>query len=358
MNNLAQIEPIKQKIRTASTVAVMALHKFIFEKEGDRKNRQRLRDFEGFAFKKDTEKYANKIEAARGLTFGDLISCCNILGLEYGGNKDELVIRILHGLMNLNTLTHKDHEQDDESDEDMSDDGTVDEQDDEIEERRNNEEEENNLEENHSTRGGQMHTRFSMTYRDVQDSIKTFTGKDTYPVERWIAEFEDAANLFGCAQIHEMLVKRRLKRDETLQEYILFGVKMRDETDLKLREVIEQEFKSRFEEERNEIRARAKEQILKVQSENCKTYNLRRKKATEYQVGNLVAIKRTQLGPGRKLRAKYLGPYQVEKIKPNDTYDVIKSGSHEGPVTTSTCAEYLKPWNVVNYKLSFLFVTR
>ena len=55
-----------------------------------------------------------------------------------------------------------------------------------------------------------------------------------------------------------------------------FGVKMRDETDLKLREVIEQEFRSKFEEERNEIRARTKEQILKVQSKNCKTSDVRR----------------------------------------------------------------------------------
>ncbi|XP_011054535.1 PREDICTED: uncharacterized protein LOC105146151 [Acromyrmex echinatior] len=62
---------------------------------------------------------------------------------------------------------------------------------------------------------------------------------------------------------------------------LLFGIKMRDETDLKLHEVIEQEFRSKFEEERNEIRARAKEQILKVQSENRKTYNFRHKKATE-----------------------------------------------------------------------------
>ena len=41
---------------------------------------------------------------------------------------------------------------------------------------------------------------------------------------------------------------------------LLFGVKMCDETDLKLREIIEQEFQSKFEEERNEIRARMKEQ--------------------------------------------------------------------------------------------------
>jgi len=105
-----------------------------------------------------------------------------------------------------------------------------------------------------------------MTYRDVKDSIKTFSGKDAYPIERWIVDFEDAAELFAwtelqkvvfakkslsgpakmlienegvirtwkklktilrdefadkvnSAQIHEMLVKRRLRKEETLQEY-------------------------------------------------------------------------------------------------------------------------------------------
>ncbi|KYQ53535.1 hypothetical protein ALC60_00061, partial [Trachymyrmex zeteki] len=125
---------------------------------------------------------------------------------------------------------------------------------------------------------------------------------------------------------------------------LLFGVKLRDETDFQLREMVEQEIQSQFEIERNELRNRAKKQILKVQSENCKTYNLRRKPASKYNIDDLVAIKRTQLGSGRKLRAKYLSPYRIQKIKPNDTYDVIKVGEHEGPIHTSTCAEYIKPW--------------
>jgi len=98
------------------------------------------------------------------------------------------------------------------------------------------------------------------------------------------------------------------------------------------------------------MRTRAKEQILKVQPENCKTYNLKRKTALKHKVGNVVAIKRTQLGPGRKLRVKYLGPYRIGKVKTNDTYDVIKVGEHEGPAQTSTCAEYVKPWNTARSK--------
>ncbi|GBL93950.1 Transposon Tf2-9 polyprotein [Araneus ventricosus] len=56
-------------------------------------------------------------------------------------------------------------------------------------------------------------------------------------------------------------------------------------------------------------------------------------------------IKRTQHGPGLKFKSKFLGPYKITKIKPNDTYDVKKIGFVEGPVHTSTCAEYLKPWS-------------
>jgi len=58
---------------------------------------------------------------------------------------------------------------------------------------------------------------------------------------------------------------------------LLFGIQMRGETDLRLSEIIEQEFQSQFNEERNHLRDKAKEQILKVQFENCRTYNLRPK---------------------------------------------------------------------------------
>ncbi|KYN13297.1 hypothetical protein ALC57_14514, partial [Trachymyrmex cornetzi] len=145
------IETIKQKIRTVSTAAVTALHKLVFEEEGDRKNRQRLRDFKGFTFRSDTPEYTDKLECGRRLMIGDLISCCNILGLEYHGSKEEIITRIVHELMNLNTLVPK-----------------------------NNDEE--------------------VSYRDVEGSIKTFTGKDAYPVERWVSDFEDTADLFECKQ--------------------------------------------------------------------------------------------------------------------------------------------------------------
>ena len=44
-----------------------------------------------------------------------------------------------------------------------------------------------------------------------------------------------------------------------------------------------------------------------MQTENCKSYNSRRKKATTYKIGDLVAIRRTHFGFGLKLKPKYLG---------------------------------------------------
>ncbi|XP_046141945.1 uncharacterized protein LOC123987838 [Osmia bicornis bicornis] len=92
------------------------------------------------------------------------------------------------------------------------------------------------------------------------------------------------------------------------------------------------------------LRQEAKKQILKVQNENKKTYNLRRKSANAYKIGDLVAIKRTQVQPGSKLKPKYLGPYRIIKVKDSNTYDVTKEGYCDGPKTTTTCAEYVKPW--------------
>ncbi|KAM8708298.1 hypothetical protein ACLKA7_015293 [Drosophila subpalustris] len=127
---------------------------------------------------------------------------------------------------------------------------------------------------------------------------------------------------------------------------MLVGVKMRTKEDLEIRDLINKEAVRVFNDERSDLRAKAKAQIVKLQSENKMTYNLRRKSARRYDVGDLVAIKRTQFGSGLKLKAKFLGPYQVVKVKHSNSYDVQKVGNSDGPKNTTTCAEYMKPWSI------------
>ncbi|XP_076483139.1 uncharacterized protein LOC143304562 [Bombus vancouverensis nearcticus] len=108
---------------------------------------------------------------------------------------------------------------------------------------------------------------------------------------------------------------------------------------------IEDEQAAVFQEERDQLRADAKRRIEEIQIRNKRAYNRRRKKATAYRTGDLVAIERMQRGPGLKLHPKFLGPYRVIKVLRNDRYIVQREGEHEGPRTTSTAADHMKWWN-------------
>lgn len=125
---------------------------------------------------------------------------------------------------------------------------------------------------------------------------------------------------------------------------LMFGVKMAMEDDVNLRQLLEEEITVAFEEDRQQLRAEAKRQIQEIQEENKKTYNLRRKKAPTYDLGELVAIQKTQFATGQKLFPKYLGPYEIVKVCGNDRYLVMKVGDHEGPNQTSTATDYMKRW--------------
>lgn len=125
---------------------------------------------------------------------------------------------------------------------------------------------------------------------------------------------------------------------------VMFGTQPRFKNDESLRELVEQEFVATFQEERDEVREHAKDRIQRIQKENRRSYNKKRKEARAYREGDIVAIKRTQQGPGLKFAAKYLGPYEISRVLRNDRYLVQKLGDHEGPRHTSTAADCLKPW--------------
>ncbi|UYV73195.1 hypothetical protein LAZ67_10002161 [Cordylochernes scorpioides] len=125
---------------------------------------------------------------------------------------------------------------------------------------------------------------------------------------------------------------------------LLVGVKMRKEEDLHLLEMIEEDLALTFDEERDQKRKAAKQEILKIQEENRNTFNKKRKKAFVYKEGDLVVIQKTRFATKSKLYPKYIGPYKVIKIKPNDRYNVEKFADFEGPNRTSCSADLMKPW--------------
>jgi len=73
---------------------------------------------------------------------------------------------------------------------------------------------------------------------------------------------------------------------------LLIGVQMRKKDDQQLHELMNNETIALFQDSRNDLRLKAKSQILKLQSENKKKYNLRCKPARLYNVGDMLDIKR------------------------------------------------------------------
>ncbi|GFV40855.1 retrovirus-related Pol polyprotein from transposon 17.6 [Trichonephila clavipes] len=123
---------------------------------------------------------------------------------------------------------------------------------------------------------------------------------------------------------------------------LLVGIKMRNKEDILIKDLLLEEMAKELLEQRKFLRNDAKKNIETLQSENRKTYNRRRKKASLYKEGDLVVIQRTQFGAGLKLRPKFLGPYKVTKVNSNDRYEVEKVGQHEGPNSTTTSADLMK----------------
>ncbi|GFS64714.1 transposon Tf2-11 polyprotein [Trichonephila clavipes] len=122
---------------------------------------------------------------------------------------------------------------------------------------------------------------------------------------------------------------------------LLVGIKMRNKEDILIKDLLLEEMAKELLEQREFLRNDAKKNIETLQSENRKTYN-RRKKASLYEEGDLVAIQRTQFGAGLKLRPKFLGPYKVTKVNSKDRYEVEKVGQHEGSNSTTTSADLIK----------------
>lgn len=125
---------------------------------------------------------------------------------------------------------------------------------------------------------------------------------------------------------------------------LLTGVTMKRKDNIKILDILQEELINSFKTQRDDLRHKAKENILKIQEENRQNYNRRRKTPHNYKIGDLVAIARTQFGTGLKLRPRFYGPYVVKNVKEHDRYEVEKIGVHDGPNLTSTAADHMKIW--------------
>lgn len=77
-----------------------------------------------------------------------------------------------------------------------------------------------------------------------------------------------------------------------------------------IKEILESKQAIIFQEKRNQLRDEACKAIQKIQAENKRSYNKKRKLPNKYREGDVVAIQRIQGGPGLKFSTQFLGPYR------------------------------------------------
>ena len=182
--------------------------------------------------------------------------------------------------MDINSLANENDESDTEDEQDDNDDESLKDNDDNGGERMENEGgsvagsqfnlEDDELDQANALRSSResQAVKFSMGFRDIEETIRELDGNDNFPVECWLADFEDAVLLFNwtdlerlvfakrslkglaklfiqsesglitwkklrtalikefstkisSAKLHSMLLKRKIKETESIQEYFL-----------------------------------------------------------------------------------------------------------------------------------------
>ncbi|XP_018378449.1 PREDICTED: protein DEK-like [Trachymyrmex cornetzi] len=174
MENLGQIVSIRDKIKTASRPAIQALYKLIFEKEGDRTSRHKLREFSGFTFQDESDEYRTKFEYSNIFNIGDLTSICNLLGLNYTGAREELRSRVIHALMDINSLVPQDNQDEDGEDDDDADNEDTD---DNVSQHSSNNQSgpvsDNSCLEDDRHKRRKKKVKFALHFKDVEDTVRT-----------------------------------------------------------------------------------------------------------------------------------------------------------------------------------------
>ena len=261
MSSLRDFEEIANKIKTAKLKTIKILNTIIFN-ETTRVNRKNILSFEGFNFSENSENYNEKLNTIGELSFQQLVDISALLNIKAEQSEETFKKKILSFLC---SLEHEDEIDDDEDDDDEEyfDDGGEGEK-----SRKNIEREEKNQEKDDEITTIQQKPQLncSVSFRDIEETIRKFDGKDGFPIEKWIEEFENTRTLlnwsdlqtfiyakrsligiaklfitsepqintwqalrnglkrefgsrFSSADLHRLMNERRKRRDESVQEY-------------------------------------------------------------------------------------------------------------------------------------------
>ena len=102
---LIDIKELEVILKDAKSSKIKLLHKLIFDEDGDRNNRKRLREFSGFSFEIGSEEFKQKINEIKTIfSNSELIIICNLININSEGTIDEIIARIVFCFCDFNIL--------------------------------------------------------------------------------------------------------------------------------------------------------------------------------------------------------------------------------------------------------------
>ena len=194
MGKLRDVLGLDENLTKAPLGVIRLLHNLVYGEVGDRGDRQRLREFTGFKFTENSGEFQTKVKwMIETLTLADLVAICVVLRLPYTGELEDIAKRICRHLTNFELFNAADQAEEEEEDEDLS----------EVYEE---------VQESTTPAAIPAGPRFTVSFRNVEDTVRTFKGSDGYPIETWVEDFEDNAKLFKWSEMQKLLfAKKSLK---------------------------------------------------------------------------------------------------------------------------------------------------
>uniref|UniRef100_T1H9C0 CCHC-type domain-containing protein n=1 Tax=Rhodnius prolixus TaxID=13249 RepID=T1H9C0_RHOPR len=197
MSKLGDYQAIAANISNAALSTIVSFHKFIFSEEGNRNKRKRIKEFTGFNFLKDSESYKDKFSWIKeNLKISELYKICALLNLECEDDFDDMTITLLDCLIDLALLAPKKKvEEDSDSEHEET----------EAEGKSYNE----YVDAEVTTTKKEKANKFVMSFRDVQDSIRSFSGENDYSIEAWASDFEELSDIMEWSDIQKLVFAKR-----------------------------------------------------------------------------------------------------------------------------------------------------
>ncbi|CAL1271215.1 unnamed protein product [Larinioides sclopetarius] len=231
MKTLNDIKEISIALKNCRVEKIRILHKFIFDSDGDRLNRKRIRNFPGFGFETGSDEFKKKLQISNDtFSLNELITVCNILNIPFDGDKPEVVKRILSLLCDLEKLAEN------------ADAGVISESDEELTSSAKNDFGKEKKNKNDSSmqcesinkndfsvqcninkiydiqsdndyrsnlNRGFTINNVGINYSDVESTISKFNAESHENIVNWIDHFENISELFSLSDLQKFVFAKR-----------------------------------------------------------------------------------------------------------------------------------------------------